>query len=105
MTGRLIRITTALAVATVAAVATVISCRHAYRLVRSHSETGVTARLVRSPSAASSLATSMLILDATRKRSAESVRRATRNSMCLWLALLRRSVGSSSIPGWYQSER
>jgi hypothetical protein len=46
MTDRLIRLTTALAVATVAAVAAVISCRHAYELVRSHSETGVTARLV-----------------------------------------------------------
>ncbi len=36
MTDRLIRLTTALAVATVAAVAAVISYRHAYELVRSH---------------------------------------------------------------------
>ena len=36
MTDWLIRITTALAVATVAAVAAVISYRHAYELVRTH---------------------------------------------------------------------
>ena len=46
MTDRLIRITTALAVATVAAVAAVISYRHAYELVSTHGETDVTARLV-----------------------------------------------------------
>jgi hypothetical protein len=46
MTDRLIRITTALAVATVAAVAAVISYRHAYELVSTHGETGATARLV-----------------------------------------------------------
>jgi len=40
MTGQLIRITTALAVAIVAAVAAVISYRHAYELVRAHGETG-----------------------------------------------------------------
>src|ERR1700734_2354712 len=46
MTDRLIRITTALAVATVAAVAAVISYRHAYELVSTHGETGITARLL-----------------------------------------------------------
>lgn len=46
MTDRLIRITTALAVAAVALVAAVISYQHAYKLVRSHGESGVTARLV-----------------------------------------------------------
>ncbi len=46
MTDRLIRLTTALAVATVAAVAAVISYRHAYEPVRSHGESGVTAWLV-----------------------------------------------------------
>jgi Protein of unknown function (DUF2637) len=46
VTGRLIRITTALAVAAVAAVAAVISYRHAYELVSTHGETGATARLV-----------------------------------------------------------
>jgi hypothetical protein len=39
MTDRLIRITTALAVATVAAVAAVISYRHAYELVSTHGAT------------------------------------------------------------------
>ncbi len=43
---RLIRITTATAVATVAAVAAVISYRHAYELVSTHGEIGLTARLV-----------------------------------------------------------
>jgi hypothetical protein len=49
VTDRLIRITTALAVATVAAVAAVaaiISYRQAYELVSTHGETGLTARLV-----------------------------------------------------------
>jgi hypothetical protein len=46
MTDRLIRITTALAVATVAAVAAVISYRH--ELVSAHGETGLTARSSRS---------------------------------------------------------
>jgi Protein of unknown function (DUF2637) len=67
MTDRLIRFTTALAVATVAAVAAVISYRHAYELVRSHGESGVTARLV--PFTVDGLiwAASMLILDANRR--------------------------------------
>ena len=46
MTDRLIRVTTALAVMAVAVVAGVISYQHAYELVRSHGEAGVTARLV-----------------------------------------------------------
>ena len=46
MTDRLTRITTALAVVTVAVVAAVISYQHAFELVRSHGESGVTARLV-----------------------------------------------------------
>lgn len=46
MTDRLIRITTAIAVGTVAAVAAVISYRYAYELVSTHSESGLTARLV-----------------------------------------------------------
>ena len=44
MTGRLIRITTALAVMAVAGVAAIISYQHAYELVRSHGESGTTAR-------------------------------------------------------------
>src|SRR5262252_10792549 len=64
---RLIRITTALAVATVAAVAAVISYRHAYELAVTHGETGVTARLVPFTVDGLILAASMLILDASRR--------------------------------------
>jgi hypothetical protein len=67
VTDRLIRITTALAVATVAAVAAVISYRHAYELVSTHGETGVTARLVPFTVDGLILAASMLILDANRR--------------------------------------
>jgi Protein of unknown function (DUF2637) len=67
MTDRLIRITTALAVATVAAVAAVISYRHAYELVSTHGETGPTARLVPFTVDGLILAASMLILDANRR--------------------------------------
>jgi hypothetical protein len=67
MTDRLIRITTALAVATVAAVAAVISYRHAYELVRTHSETGLTAKLVPFTVDGLILAASMLILDANQR--------------------------------------
>ncbi|MGI5416047.1 DUF2637 domain-containing protein [Actinomadura luteofluorescens] len=68
MTDRLIRITTALAVVAVAAVAAVISYRHAYELVHSHGESGPTARLV--PSTVDGLiwAASMVILDASRRK-------------------------------------
>jgi hypothetical protein len=65
MTDRLIRITTAAAVATVAAVAAVISYRH--ELVSTHGETGVTARLVPFTVDGLILAASMLILDANRR--------------------------------------
>jgi hypothetical protein len=68
MTDRLIRITTALAVATVAAVAAVISYRHAYELVSTHGETGLTARLVPFTVDGLILAASMLTLDASRCR-------------------------------------
>jgi hypothetical protein len=67
MTDRLIRTTTALAVATVAAVAAVISYRHAYELVSTHGETGVTARLLPFTVDGLILAASMLILDANRR--------------------------------------
>ncbi|MFI0487205.1 DUF2637 domain-containing protein [Actinomadura sp. 9N215] len=68
MTDRLIRITTALAVVAVAAVAAVISYRHAYELVHSHGETGPTARLV--PFTVDGLiwAASMVMLDASRRK-------------------------------------
>jgi Protein of unknown function (DUF2637) len=64
---RLTRITTALAVVTVAAVAAVISYRHAYELVRAHGETGTTAKLV--PFTVDGLiwAASMVILNANRR--------------------------------------
>ena len=67
MTDRLIRITTALAVVAVATVAAVISYQHAFELVRSHGESGVTARLL--PFTVDGLiwAASMVVLDASRR--------------------------------------
>jgi hypothetical protein len=64
---RLIRVTTALAVVTVAVVAAVISYQHAFELVRSHGESGVTARLL--PFTVDGLiwAASMVVLDASRR--------------------------------------
>jgi len=67
VTGRLIRITTALAVTGVATVAAIISYRHAYELVSSHSETGVTARPVPFTVDGLIMAASMLVLDANRQ--------------------------------------
>jgi len=67
MADRLIRITTGLGVAMVAAVAAVISYRHAYELVISHGESGLTARLVPFTVDGLILAASMLILDASRR--------------------------------------
>jgi hypothetical protein len=65
VTNRVIRITTALAV--VAVVAAVISYQHEFELVRSHGESGVTARLV--PFTVDGLiwAASMVVLDASRR--------------------------------------
>lgn len=67
MTDRLIRITTTLAVLTVAGVAAIISYQHAYELVSSHGESGVTARLL--PFTVDGLiwAASMVVLDASRR--------------------------------------
>ncbi|TDB85517.1 DUF2637 domain-containing protein [Actinomadura sp. 7K534] len=67
MTNRLIKVTTALAVVTVAAVAALISYAHMLDLVRAHGETGATARLV--PFTVDGLiwAASMVILDASRR--------------------------------------
>jgi len=64
---RLIRITTALAVVAVAVVAAFISYQHAFELVRSHGESGVTARLL--PFTVDGLiwAASMVVLDASRR--------------------------------------
>jgi Protein of unknown function (DUF2637) len=67
VTDRLIRITTALAVMAVAVVAAVISYQHAYELVRSHGESGMTARLL--PFTVDGLiwVASMVVLDASRR--------------------------------------
>jgi Protein of unknown function (DUF2637) len=67
LTDRLIRITTALAVVAVAVVAAVISYQHAFELVRSRGESGVTARLL--PFTVDGLiwAASMVVLDASRR--------------------------------------
>jgi hypothetical protein len=70
VTDRLIRLTTALAVAAVAAVAAVISYRHTYELVRSHGESGLTAQLVPFTVDGLILAASMLLLDASRRNQA-----------------------------------
>jgi hypothetical protein len=69
VTDRLIRITPALALIAVAVVAAVISYQHAYELVRSHGESGVTARLL--PFTVDGLiwAASMVVLDANRRAS------------------------------------
>ncbi|GAA0968922.1 hypothetical protein GCM10009555_015120 [Acrocarpospora macrocephala] len=66
MAERLTRITTALAVLAVAAVAAVISYQHAYELVSSHGESGITARLVPFTMDGLIWAASMVILDASR---------------------------------------
>ena len=67
MTDRLIKITTALAVVAVAVVAAIISYQHAYELVRSHGESGMTARLL--PFTVDGLiwAASMVVLDVSRR--------------------------------------
>ena len=67
MTDRLIRITTALAVVAVAAAGAIISYQHAYELVRSHGESGGTARLL--PFTVDGLiwAASMVVLDGSRR--------------------------------------
>jgi hypothetical protein len=67
LTDRLIRITTALAVVGVAAVAAIISYQQAYELIRSHGESGTVARL--EPFAVDGLiwSASMVILNASRR--------------------------------------
>jgi hypothetical protein len=65
VSNQLIRITMALAVVAVAVVAAIISYQHAYELVRSHGESGVTARLL--PFTVDGLiwVASMVVLDAS----------------------------------------
>jgi hypothetical protein len=67
VTDRLIRITTAFAVVAVADVAAIISYQHAYELVHSHGEFGLTARLL--PFTVDGLiwAASMVVLDSSRR--------------------------------------
>jgi hypothetical protein len=67
VTGRLIRLTTALAVVAVASVAAIISNQHAYELVGSRGESGTTADLL--PFTVDGLvwAASMVVLDASRR--------------------------------------
>jgi len=67
VTDWLIRTTTALAVVAVVGVAAIISYQHAYELVTSHGETGLTADLL--PFTADGLiwAASMVVLDASRR--------------------------------------
>jgi hypothetical protein len=67
VTDRLIRITTALAVIAVTVVAPVISYQHACELVRSHGESGVTARLAPFTVDGRTWAASTVILDASRR--------------------------------------
>jgi hypothetical protein len=64
---QIIKITTAAAVMAVATVAAIISYQHAYELVRSHGESGMTARLL--PFTVDGLiwAASMVVLDASRR--------------------------------------
>ena len=67
MTDWLIRITTALAVVAVAVVAAIVSCQHAYELMRSHGESGVTAQLLPFTVGGLICAASMVVLDAGRR--------------------------------------
>jgi hypothetical protein len=65
---RVIRWTTALAVVGVAAVAAVASYEHAYALVRAHGESGWSARMVPLTVDGLIYASSMVMLDATRRK-------------------------------------
>jgi hypothetical protein len=103
MTGRLIRITTALAVATVATVAAVISYRHAYELVSTHGETVLTARLVPFTVDGLILAASMLILDAGSPAVASFA--LSRPSPPPWKPLVHRKSRPSGAPVLPCSER
>jgi hypothetical protein len=65
---RIIRLSTALAVLGVAAVAPVASYEHAYDLVWAHGETGWTARMVPLTVDGLIYATSMVMLDSVRRK-------------------------------------
>lgn len=94
MTDRLIRITTALAVVAVAGVAAIISYQHAYELVTSHGEVGLTARLL--PFTVDGLiwAASMVVLDASRRN-----HRVPRLAACSLAAGIVATVGANLAQG------
>lgn len=81
MPERLIRITTALVVIGVATVAAVVSYEHAYELVRSHGESGWTARLVPLTVDGLIYSSSMVMLQSAR-------RHAPVPALALWLLAL-----------------
>lgn len=68
MPDRLIRLTTAFVVIGVAVVAAIVSYEHAYALVRAHGEDGWTARLVPLTVDGLIYASSMVMLQAARRR-------------------------------------
>jgi hypothetical protein len=94
VTNRVIRITTALAVAAVATVAAIISYQHAYELVRSHGESGPTARLM--PFTVDGLiwAASMVILDASRRN-----QRVPRLAACSLGVAIAATIGANLAHG------
>jgi len=67
---RMIRWSTALAVLGVALVAAIVSYEHAYDLVRAHGEAGWTARLVPHTVDGLIYASSMVMLDSARRKTA-----------------------------------
>jgi hypothetical protein len=94
VTDRLIRLTTAVAVVAVAGVAAIISYQHAYELVRSHGETGLTARLL--PFTVDGLiwAASMVVLDASRRN-----QRVPRLAACSLAAGIVATIGANLAHG------
>jgi hypothetical protein len=81
LTDWLITVTAALAMVAVVGVAAIISHQHAYELVRSHSQSGVTAHLLLLTVDGLIWAASMVAFDASRRnhrvpRLAEAARRA-----------------------------
>jgi len=94
VTNRVIRITTALAVAAVVTVAAIISYQHAYELVRSHGESGPTARLM--PFTVDGLiwAASMVILDASRRN-----QRVPRLAACSLGVAIAATIGANLAHG------
>jgi hypothetical protein len=84
VTDRLIRLTTALAVVAVASVAAIISYQHAYELVRTHGESGLTARLLPFTVDGPIWAASMVVLDASRRNQRVPRRRCGALGLASW---------------------